>query len=51
MEVINNIVPKIIVPIANNEIFVTISLVSENNCNVHTVKNNPTIKNAKPGMP
>jgi len=51
MEVINNIVPKIIDPIANNEIFVIISLVSENNCNVHNVKNNPTTKNAKPGMP
>lgn len=44
-------VPKIIVPIANKEIFVTISLVSEKSCNVQTVKNNPINKNANPGIP
>ena len=51
IEVINNIVPKIIVPIANRETFVTISLVSEKSWRVKTVKINPIIKNAIPGIP
>ena len=44
-------VPKIIVPIANNEILVIIWRVSEKSCKVQTVKNKPTIKNMVPGIP
>ena len=51
IDVIINIVPKIVVPIANNEILVIISRVSEKSCKVQTVKNKPTVKNMIPGIP
>ena len=51
IDVIVKIIPNIVEPVANNEIFVMILPVSVNYCTVHTIKNNPNAKNAIPGMP
>lgn len=45
------IVPKIVDPAAISAMLVIIVLCIENSCNVHTIKNNPTIRKANPGIP
>ena len=51
IDVIVNILPKIIEPIAIMEIFVIIEPLIVNSWIVHTIKNNPIARNKIPGIP
>ena len=51
IDVIVNMLPKIIDPIPIIEIFVIILPPIANSCTVQTIKNNPIAKNKIPGIP